>query len=120
MDREKERQAGRAMGIGSSLLGILFVIIWCAMAAAMGAWFMLLFGIPFLGFMIYRLVVCIRLTQKEKPVEPWEQKDRHLSAVTPREDGGSSDASATGYCPYCAQTVREEYTFCPKCGRRIR
>lgn len=120
MDREKERKAGRAMGIGACLFSILFILVWCVMAAAMGAWFMLLFGVPFLGLMIYRLVICIRLTQKEKAVEPWEQEDRHLSAVTPRKGAESFGGSAAGYCPYCAQPCQDDFSFCPKCGRRIR
>ena len=54
-DRESERKAGKSMAIGGSVFGIVFILIWCITAASMGAGIMLLFGLPMLGFMIFRL-----------------------------------------------------------------
>ena len=36
-DRDKERKAGKAMTIGGSIYAIVFMGIWCALAAASGA-----------------------------------------------------------------------------------
>ena len=71
-DREKERKAGKAVGIGGSIYGIVFMLIWCGLAAAMGAWFMLIFGLPMLGFMIFRTVAMVKKSNAEKQKEPWE------------------------------------------------
>ena len=114
-DRDKERKAGKAMTVGSCIYGIVFVVIWCAIAAAMGAWFMLLFGIPFLGFMIFRLVICVRkMNEQKREADPWEQQTR------PREPVYDSGAGREGgFCPYCGEEVKGGFVFCPKCGRRL-
>ena len=112
-DREKERKAGRAMGIGGSIYGIVFIVIWCGIAVAMGAGFMLIFGLPMLGFMIYRLVIMIKKSKAPKEQDPWEQVQQPRTPYetpTPRKDG---------YCPYCGRTLEEDFSFCPGCGRRL-
>ena len=112
-DREKDRKAGNAIGIGSSVFGIIFLLIWCGIAVSMGAWIMLLFGIPMLGFMIFRIVVMVKKSKPEKQKEPWEQPDRPQSTCeTPRTQGD-------GFCPYCGRQVSGDFTFCPTCGRRL-
>lgn len=113
-DREKERKAARGYNIGMGIFALAFSIIWCCMAVASGAWFMLIFGLPFTGFMAYRLAFIIRKSKSEKPKEPWEQPDRPQTVYdaesTPRRDG---------YCPYCGRTLEEDFSFCPGCGRRL-
>lgn len=115
-DREKEKKAGKAMTVGTSIFGAVFAVFWCVMAASMGAWFMLIFGIPFAGMMVYRLYVCLQLTKEEQPgksvrdTDPW---DRSVSS-TPK-----SGSAENGYCPYCGAGIQEGFAFCPKCGRRL-
>ena len=111
-DREKERKAGRAVGIGGSIYGIVFMVIWCGIAAAMGAGFMLIFGLPMLGFMIFRTVVMVKKSKAEKEKEPWEQPD------SPR-DPCESRTRQDGFCPYCGRQLSDDFTFCPACGRRL-
>lgn len=118
-DREKDKQAGKALGIGSSVFGILFAVFWCVGAASIGAWFMLLFGIPFAGMMIYRLYVCIQFgkadkeTPQPKERDPWERPE----AVD--TSGQKNTAGSEGkFCPYCGGSIQNGFTFCPKCGRR--
>lgn len=112
-DREKEKKAGKAMTIGSSIFGTVFAVFWCIMAASMGAWFMLIFGIPFVGMMLYRLYVCIQYSKEEKPgqkeADPWDRP-------TPPASRPGSGAS---FCPYCGGDAQEGFAFCPKCGRRL-
>ena len=114
-DREKEKKAGKAMTIGSSIFGTVFAVFWCIMAAAMGAWFMLIFGIPFVGMMVYRLYVCIQLTKEEKPskkeAEPWERPAPPTTYTQPRTGGN--------FCPYCGAPTQEDFEFCSRCGRRL-
>ena len=111
-DRDKERKAGKAMTLGSCIFGLIFAIFWCLMALAMGARFMLIFGIPFVGMMIYRLYVILQLSKEEpkqepkKEVDPW---DRPAQQERP---------TGNGYCPYCGSPVQESFDYCPKCGRK--
>ena len=112
-DREKERKAGKAIGIGGSIYGIVFMVIWCGLAVAMGAWFMLIFGVPMLGFMIFRTVAIVQKSKAEKQKEPWEQPDRSQSSCETHR------THQDGFCPYCGRQLSEDFTFCPACGRRL-
>ena len=114
MDRDKERKAAKAFGMGASIYGIVFMVIWCGIAAASGGWFMLIFGIPMLGFMIYRTVVMAKMSRKPKEKDPWEQPDRQYSYTQPQ-----GQTAQNGFCPYCGRESQSDYVFCPKCGRRL-
>ncbi len=106
-DRERDRRAGKALGVGGCIYGIVFLVVWCAIAIGMGAWFMLIFGIPMLGFMIFRLVVLLRMGKKP-PQEPREKPPVSATAAADRTD----------ICSYCGNQLEEGFAFCPKCGRR--
>lgn len=112
-DRDKERKAGKAMTIGSCVFGLIFSIVWCILAWSMGAGFMLIFGIPFVGMMAYRLYVLLQMGKDEpkqsKENDPWERP------AQPR-----TESTGSCYCPYCGSVVQPEYEFCPKCGRRLK
>ena len=114
-DREKERKAGKAMTIGTSVYGLVFSIAWCCIAAAMGAYFMLVFGIPFAVFMGYRLFVLLQYTKEDKKpprkeVDPWDRPAGEISSQT----------TANGFCPYCGRAVEAAFEYCPTCGRKQR
>jgi len=118
-DRDKEKRAGKAMGIGASIFAVLFAIFWCILAASMGAWFMLVFGIPFVSMAVYRLYVCIQYAKadskstQQKQTDPWDHPvpDR----IPPRDN---STSAAGKFCPYCGGGIQDTFEFCPKCGRR--
>ena len=115
-DREKDRKAGKAIGLGTAIYAVIFAVVWNLIAAASGAGFMLLFGLPFLGFMVFRLVVLLKKSKAEKPADPWNQPQQPRSyTATPEPQGRSAD----GFCPYCGEEVQAGFTFCPKCGRRL-
>lgn len=120
-DREKEEKAGKAIGIGSSIFGLLFACFWCVAAVSMGAWFMLIFGIPFVGMMVYRLYLCIQYaktgkkTSQSKEADPW---DRPPATDPPKQE--NTAGSGNRFCPYCGGGIQEDFEFCPKCGRRQR
>lgn len=109
MDRKTERKAGKFLGIGGSIYGIVFMVVWCVIAAGMGAWFMLIFGVPMLIFMVVRTVVIVRKS-KEKPKEPWD---------LPPEDSAGRKGNGEGFCPYCGRRTEDGFEYCPKCGRRL-
>ena len=108
-DRDKERKAGKAMSVGSCVFGLIFSIFWCVAAASMGAWFMLIFGIPFVGMMAYRLYVISQYAKEEpkQETDPWDRP-----AQPDRPAGGN------GFCPYCGGSIQEGFEYCPKCGRK--
>ena len=110
MDRETERKAGKAYGIGVSVFILIFGIIWCVLVAASGVGFMLLFGLAFVGFAAYRLVMMLKLSKAEKKdQDPWDRP----SHTPPRTAAGFR------HCPYCGENVEEKFVFCPIYGRRL-
>ena len=117
-DREKEKKAGKAMTMAGCIYGIVFMVFWCAVVAAMRVWIFLLFGLFGLGMSIYRLYVCIQVSKAEKKkhqeeTDPW---DRPAISEPPRRDTSNT---GSGFCPYCGGSVQEGFAFCPKCGRRL-
>lgn len=65
-DCETERKAGKTYHMTGSLFGVIFSIFWCIAAVSLGSWFMLIFGIPFTGMMIFRLVMGIKYMKSEE------------------------------------------------------
>ena len=112
-DREKERKAGKAMSLGNCIYGLIFSIAWCVIAVSIGAGFMLIFGIPFVGMMIYRLYIISQYAKEDKPkeVDPWDQ---------PVRESSTSPVSGSGFCPYCGNAIQPDFEYCPKCGRKQR
>lgn len=111
-DRDKEKKAAKNMSIGTSIFAIVFLLIWIAVAPS----FMKLFGLAFLGLMIYRLYVFVQLNREEekprKEAEPWDRP----AMEQPKLD---SPSGGNGFCPYCGGRVEETFAFCPQCGRRL-
>ena len=112
LDREKEKKAGKAMTLGICIFGLVFSIFWCCMAAAMGAGFMLIFGIPFVGFMGYRLYIMVQLS-REEPEKEEKQETDPWDRPSPKEQ-----PAGNRFCPYCGGALEEKFVYCPKCGRK--
>ena len=110
-DRDKERKAGKIFHLGMSLAALAFGVVWCLMALSMGAWVMLIFGIPFVGLLAYRLVMVAKLAEKnqdpmpQQEMDPWDQQPK---------------TAADGWCPYCGASVENDFAYCPKCGRKLK
>lgn len=143
-DRDKERKAAKSMGVAMSIFAIIFALVWCLMAASMGAWFMLLFGIPFVGILVYRLVVMLKLTKEDpkhgaqprQEADPWDTTQnadrlmknfRSLRSAYQEEfqdeaedpDTRAGHRNSPKFCPHCSFWLQDGFDFCPKCGRRI-
>lgn len=110
-NRDEERKAGKAWHLGASVVALIFGIFWCLAALAMGAGFMLIFGIPFVGLLAYRLVMVIKFGDRKpnqpprQEMDPWEQRVKPVG---------------NGFCPYCGSAVDESFEYCPKCGRKLK
>ena len=111
-DRDKEKKAGKAMTLGSSIFGLVFSIFWCIAAASMGAYFMLIFGIPFVGMMGYRLYILSQYTKEERKDIPAKETDPWDRPAPQQPTNGVI------FCPYCGDSIKKNFAFCPKCGRR--
>lgn len=110
-DRDKERKAGKAWHLGGAVVALIFGIFWCLTALSMGAGFMLIFGIPFVGLLAFRLVMVMKHGE-EKPkqpprqeIDPWKRQEK---------------PAGNGFCPYCGSAVEESFEYCPKCGRKLK
>ena len=114
-NREKEKKAGKAYHIGFSVFGLVFAIFWCAIAASMGAGFMLIFGIPFVGFMAFRLVMISKYGESSTKAKSASRADPWEYPQQPSQNGERKN----GFCPYCGSSVEESFAYCPKCGRNL-
>ncbi len=106
---DEERKAGKNIAVASGVFALVFAVCWCAIAWVMGAYIMLLFGVPFAGFMAYRLYVLLRMAkgqQHQSPSpEPWERPSAQPEGKT--------------HCPYCGAALGDGFAYCPHCGRRL-
>ena len=112
-----------------SLLVAIFGVLWCVAAGAMGAWFMLPFGLLFVGFAIVNTVYHYHNATAEDRYsvvdvvdsgeEPDPLNEKYGKAAGKR--AGTEDRPGTGaaYCPFCGRPVDGDFEFCPKCGRKL-
>ena len=117
-DLDKQRKAAGTYHIATNVFAVGFAVVWCILAFSMGAGIMLIFGIPFTGLCVYRLVLSLKLMNEEKATakEPWEGGQSYSSSAAYTAPTTSHSGS---YCPYCGSAVEETFAFCPKCGRKL-
>ena len=74
----------------------------------------LVFSAIDLGITGYRLVLCIQWSKEQKApqkeADPWDR---------PAPSAPQTQQHANGFCPYCGSPISEDFTYCPKCGRRM-
>ena len=115
-------------GIASILMGVVGVI-WTIGAASIGApSYFLLFGVVFVlfalvsaGFEFYNVTAKNRHSVVDI-VDESEERDplnayfgKGGEGYAPEED----DGDRKGFCPYCGESVKSSYVYCPKCGKNI-
>jgi len=117
------------LGMVGGIAAALFGIFWCILAASMGAWFMVPFGLIFVGVAVYNAIYNYRnatskdrysiidIVDEDEETDPLNEKyGRKATSNHPVfEENGTSAA----YCPYCGMAVDSEFDFCPKCGRKL-
>lgn len=117
------------MGMAGGVAASLFGIFWCIVAGAMGAWFMIPFGLIFVGMAVYNVIYhhhnvtsedrysIVDIVDEDEEADPLNEKyGRKASAgkAVPEKNGTSVE-----YCPYCGKPVDSEFDFCPKCGKKL-
>ncbi|NLN14704.1 MAG: zinc-ribbon domain-containing protein [Tissierellia bacterium] len=115
-------------GIAAALFGIF----WCILAVSMGAWFMVPFGIIFVGMAIYNAIyhhhnvtsedrysIVDIVDEKEEPDPLNEEYGRKLSRDQSTYNTYNHTERNISYCPYCGSSVDSTYKFCPECGHKL-
>jgi len=117
------------MGMVSGIAAALFGIFWCIIAGSMGIWFMVPFGIIFVGIAIYNVIYnhhnatsenrysIVDIVDEDEETDPLNERfgKKASTSRTISEVNGTSAA----YCPYCGTSVDSEFDFCPKCGKKL-
>lgn len=119
------------MSAAASVIIAIFGVFWCVAAAYMGAWFMIPFGLCFVALAIYQAVYHKHNATAEdrysvidivdENEEPDPLNNQYGKTLTP--DSGIyydyTPDTGTEYCPYCGKPTEGDFTFCPKCGRKL-
>lgn len=122
----KSIKPGRGPSMMSAIAGIfvaIFGVIWTVIAATMGGGIFAIFGVVFVGFAITMVIYNFKnATSKNRysafditsgEEEPDPLNERLGDDMTEDVDIDSS------FCPYCGNTVKEEYEFCNRCGKKL-
>lgn len=143
----KSIKPGRGPSMMSGIAGIgavIFGIFWTIMAVQMGApIFFAAFGIIFVVTAIVGVIYNMNNATGEQRysafdiVDEGEEADplnERFGRKVKADSAGQTDAETPGsreermhavpqgennFCPYCGAPVKETYTFCRKCGRRL-
>ncbi len=126
-------------GIGA----VIFGIFWTILAAQTGVPFFSAFGIIFIVMAVVGVIYNMKNATGEKRysafdiVDEGEEEDplnerfgrsaktdnadRTENAEPRTQESGTHTApqGENNFCPYCGAPVKETYTFCRKCGRRL-
>ena len=118
---------GAIMGVGVSLFGVF----WCVLAAAMGAWFMIPFGLIFIGMAVASTVMNYRnatgknrystfdITEDGEEPDPLEQRFGSRRERDEWDETAQPRRAAGRFCPYCGAKQRQDFRYCSSCGREL-
>ncbi|MFC5049077.1 zinc ribbon domain-containing protein [Rubritalea spongiae] len=115
---------GPSMGGGfMSIFAAIFGVFWTIGATSMGAPSMFTaFGVIFImaaiGSAIFNFY---NATSKNRfsTFEVTRSNDEPDPLSPKRTSSGVPPANRTSFCPYCGTSLKEDYKFCPKCGKNI-
>ncbi len=125
----KSIKPGRGPSFMGGIIGIavaLFGVFWIVMAATMGAWFMIPFGLIFVAIAIVNTIYNFKnatgknryseydITDSDEEPDPWNEKFGNIS-----EEQKAQPQTALKYCPYCGEKAEKDYKFCSSCGREL-
>lgn len=113
-------------GRGPSMMGgimsifiALFGVYWTVLASRAGGMFML-FGVFFVIVAIVQAVYNFKNATGKNRYSQFDITDGDEEADPLNEAFGYNTNNAAGnFCPYCGTMVTDEYTYCPKCGKKL-
>lgn len=115
---------GGLMGIAVAVFGVFWTII----ALSMGAGPIALFGVIFVIIAVMQTVYHFKnatgknrysqfdITDDSEEPDPLNQRFGNRSSA---DRTTPTDSKSTAFCPYCGNSVAEDYEFCPKCGEKL-
>lgn len=119
------------MGAAGGIFAALFGVFWCIFTAAIGAWFMIPFGILFVGYSIYIAIYhhrnatsedrysLVDIVDSEEEPDPLNLRYGRRKEYTAYGEQDSVRGTSVDYCPYCGRPAEGDYDFCPGCGRKL-
>ena len=129
----KSIKPGRGPSLLSAISGIcatLFGVFWCIMAASMGAFFMLPFGMIFIFMTVVIVVYNYRNATRKDRYSSFDITDSNEEADPLNVKYGQKHSSpgktvrfADGerrFCTYCGCKIEEGWTFCSNCGANLK
>mgnify|MGYP003941678259 FL=1 len=117
------------MGMVGSIGVALFGVFWCILVGLIGAWFMIPFGLVFIGMMIYNAIYnyhnvtsknrysIVDIVDENEESDPFNERYGEKAPTSQRilEKNGPK----ASFCPYCGKPVDVTFDFCPKCGKKL-
>ena len=115
------------MGAFSAVCAAIFGVFWCIVAASMGAFFMIPFGIIFIVICIANAVYNHKnATGKNRYsefdiVDENEEEDPLNARYGEKRETGANQTYTGGknFCPYCGTKSEGDHKFCGNCGKRL-
>lgn len=126
----KSVKPGRGPSLLSAIAGLgaaVFGIIWIIAALKMGApIFMALFGIVFVVIAVAGVVynahnAAAENRYSEFDITDGDEEPDPLSLRFSNRERPASETPRAGsaFCPYCGAAIREDFVYCPRCGRKL-
>lgn len=117
----KRGRAPSKLGFVGSIFVAIIGVFWCIMAGALGAWFMVPFGLLFVGFAVYQAAYHHHNATSGKRYSEFDIVDSAEEPDPLNEKYGQREQqeSASGFCPYCGRPAEGDFEFCPKCGKKL-
>ena len=119
-------------GRGPSMMGSLgavaaavFGVIWTIGAGAMGApWFLSAFGVVFAVIAIISAVYnAHNATAKNRmsvlDITDGEEEPDPLNKAFGEQGEQPEKTTGNRFCPYCGTPIRDDFTFCNSCGKKL-
>lgn len=125
MKSVKPGRGPSGMNFLGSLFGIVFGIVWTAVAISIGApFFFPLFGVAFIGLGVAQAVYhyhnatgenrysAFDITEDGEEPDPLDARFAQSRTQPPPKAGGR-------FCPYCGTPAAQDHTFCRNCGKKL-
>lgn len=115
----------------------LFGVFWTIGAVSIGGYFMIPFGLIFIGVAIYQAVYAYKNTTSkdrysivdivddDEESDPLNDKYGRKNGLakslmeTMVNDSSVGNGTSVNFCPFCGNEVDKKFDFCPKCGQKL-
>ncbi len=125
----KSIKPGRGPSLKGGIIGIavaLFGVFWTVMAAVMGAWIMIPFGLIFIGIAVVNTIYDFKNATGKNRYSEYDITDENEEPDPWNEHFGNNNTQSFSeqikkgrYCPYCGTKNEENYKYCTDCGREL-